>query len=556
MAITQATAQSLYIAYFGRPGDPSGRTFWTSSASATGEDVANGFAKEAEYTTATAGQSVAQIVNGFYQNLFGRNAEVAGLNYWVGEIAAGRTTTQQAGLTIASEALNAVPANSDTVALQSKITAAQQFTNQVETSTASILAYTGTAAIATGVSYLNGVTTTATIPTAAATTATVAALATTGVGSSNTLELSAFQDLATVSGYNQLTGAGGTILSTSSFSFTASNETVNATAFTFTGAVTGPDALVDATTTDEDVLNITGVTNVTALGDDVAGTAATVTNIENINVALTGAATGSFNATANLNYNGSDTLTFTGTMANGATLTSSNATAGNGGFTTVNASAVTGNGIALALTGDGSGETITGSASNSNTIDGAGGADTLVGGAAADIIDGGAGSDTLTGGTGVDVFRYDALTDGADTITDFTAGGAGDAISVNIGTAAATTFVAKAGGVNAGLANGTLCVITGTLAADIINVSGNDAADVAAIAAAVGTVATNGSEGAVIFNADTDGNGTADAVQVWSWDEALTTGTAVTAVNQLATLSNVATGDLAGVFAAANAVFV
>ena len=555
MAITQATVQSLYIAYFGRPGDPSGRTFWTSSATATAEDVANGFAKEAEYATATAGQSVAQIVNGFYQNLFGRNAEVKGLNYWVAEIAAGRTTTQKAGLSIATQALSAVPANADTVAIQSKITAAEQFTNEVASTTTGILAYSGTAAIASGVTFLTGVTTTATIPTAAATTAAVTALASTGAGTGSTLELSVLQDIATTSGYTELSAAG-TQISSGGFQFSANNETVNGTQTTFSGVINGAaDLLVDGSTADEDVLNLTSITNVATVGDDAGGNQATVQNIENINVALASAATGSFNATAQVVYTGSDTLTFTGTMANGATLTSTAATAGNGNFTTVNASAVSGNGIALALTGDGSNETITGSASNSNTIDGAGGTDTIVGGAAADIIDGGAGNDTLTGGTGVDVFRYDALTDGTDTITDFTAGGAGDVISVNIGTAAATTFVEKAGAVNGALANGTLAVITGTLAADIVDVSGNDAADLAAIAAAVGTVA-NAAEGAVIFNADTDGNGTADAVQVWSWDEVTTAATAVTSVTQLATLSSVSTGDLNTVFAAANAVFV
>lgn len=69
---------------------------------------------------------------------------------------------------------------------------------------------------------------------------------------------------------------------------------------------------------------------------------------------------------------------------------------------------------------------------------GEGGADTLLagvgddrldGGAGDDLLFGGAGADTLTGGDGNDTFRFEAGS-GADIITDFTAGGAIDAIAV------------------------------------------------------------------------------------------------------------------------------
>ena len=53
-------------------------------------------------------------------------------------------------------------------------------------------------------------------------------------------------------------------------------------------------------------------------------------------------------------------------------------------------------------------------------LDGGNGDDTLIGGNGKDVLKGGAGADTLTGGRGSDTFVFADLTDGPDTITDFT----------------------------------------------------------------------------------------------------------------------------------------
>jgi Ca2+-binding RTX toxin-like protein len=82
--------------------------------------------------------------------------------------------------------------------------------------------------------------------------------------------------------------------------------------------------------------------------------------------------------------------------------------------------------------------TQTGSANTSgtgNTLDnkltGNGGNNTLTGNDGADTIIGGSGNDTLTGGTGIDTFDYNALTDAADSITDFTTGAGGDKLDID-----------------------------------------------------------------------------------------------------------------------------
>jgi Ca2+-binding RTX toxin-like protein len=56
---------------------------------------------------------------------------------------------------------------------------------------------------------------------------------------------------------------------------------------------------------------------------------------------------------------------------------------------------------------------------NNDTIYGEAGADTILGGTGNDTLVGGDGVDTLTGNGGADTFRYQSLSNGGDTITDF-----------------------------------------------------------------------------------------------------------------------------------------
>jgi len=64
---------------------------------------------------------------------------------------------------------------------------------------------------------------------------------------------------------------------------------------------------------------------------------------------------------------------------------------------------------------------ITGNSGN-NMLSGGGGNDRLNGGAGNDILIGGTGNDTLTGGTGADIFVFESIYGGVDTITDFASG--------------------------------------------------------------------------------------------------------------------------------------
>ena len=90
--LTETQLQQQYIAYFGRPGDPSGITYWLSSSSgvSSAREFADKIYAQDEYKTSTVGgKSVETQVNNLYLNLFGRSADAAGLLYWTAEIEKG-----------------------------------------------------------------------------------------------------------------------------------------------------------------------------------------------------------------------------------------------------------------------------------------------------------------------------------------------------------------------------------------------------------------------------------------------------------------------------------
>lgn len=72
---------------------------------------------------------------------------------------------------------------------------------------------------------------------------------------------------------------------------------------------------------------------------------------------------------------------------------------------------------------------ITGGAGN-DTLSGGAGADSTSAGAGSDVVNGGAGADRLVGGAGSDRFDYNAISEGYDTIADFTRGAGGDKLDI------------------------------------------------------------------------------------------------------------------------------
>ncbi|BBB69038.1 hypothetical protein UNDYM_4785 [Undibacterium sp. YM2] len=127
MANTAADIQKLYIAYFNRPADPNGLAYWMAQSFTLGQ-IADSFSKQAEYATVYAGKTTEDTVNTIYNNLFGHKADVAGLNYWTGQLLNGKVTLGQAALAILGGATGA-----DKVAVDSKVAAATSFTTAIDT---------------------------------------------------------------------------------------------------------------------------------------------------------------------------------------------------------------------------------------------------------------------------------------------------------------------------------------------------------------------------------------------------------------------------------------
>ena len=78
--------QKIYIAYFGRPGDPSGINYWLSRSreSLTIKEISNELSRQDEYTNYFAHDSSLDFkINRLYLNLFNRKADFEGLNYWI-----------------------------------------------------------------------------------------------------------------------------------------------------------------------------------------------------------------------------------------------------------------------------------------------------------------------------------------------------------------------------------------------------------------------------------------------------------------------------------------
>ncbi|WP_162251403.1 DUF4214 domain-containing protein [Massilia sp. Root418] len=165
MATTVTEIQALYVAYFNRPADVLGLQFWLDRANASpngADSVANEFSNSDEYRDLYANKTSAEIVDAIYMNLFGRHAEAAGLVYWANKLNTGELNIGNVARIISQSAQN-----EDQVAIDSKVSAAEQFTASL-TDASEILGYSGDAANAVAKTWLSGVKDEATL--AAATT--------------------------------------------------------------------------------------------------------------------------------------------------------------------------------------------------------------------------------------------------------------------------------------------------------------------------------------------------------------------------------------------------
>ena len=149
--------QRLYVAFFNRPADSAGLSYWVDQAAKNGgvEFVANAFSASPEYQpylSTFSGMANAEAVNAIYMNLFGRPAEASGVTYWTNALDNGLPLSKLA-LTISQGAQKG-----DAVAVANKVAAASAFTAATATSAGKVYGYSGDAANTVAKTWLSGVT--------------------------------------------------------------------------------------------------------------------------------------------------------------------------------------------------------------------------------------------------------------------------------------------------------------------------------------------------------------------------------------------------------------
>ena len=136
---TSTELQELYIAYFGRPADPSGLSYWTELGVSQADFAAHMHAQD-EFQTVNADKSVDAQVNQIYNNLFGRQADVGGLEHWTLQINLGNLVLAEIA-THLIYSLSAEKNAGDRAVLAAKTEAAEAFTAKVAETTDGRLAY-------------------------------------------------------------------------------------------------------------------------------------------------------------------------------------------------------------------------------------------------------------------------------------------------------------------------------------------------------------------------------------------------------------------------------
>ncbi|KQZ60478.1 hypothetical protein ASD54_23080 [Rhizobium sp. Root149] len=292
-----ATIQGVYVALFGRPADPTGLAYFNTVTNNGANLTAIGnLASTSEYQARFTGLNNVQIINSIYQSLFGRDADLTGLNFFSNALANGSLNINNIAIAI----LDGAQGNDRTVS-NNKIAAADLYTKALDTGS-EVVAYSGLAAAAQGRAFVTGVSTT--VPTAAAVDTAVAAMVTAstngGTGTVGvTLTLAAGADTI---GPNTTTDATKT---------TAGNDTLRAVA---AGDLGTSDSIDGGAGTD--TLNATMA--VTA----GASVAAVIKNVENINLTY-GTLAGGVTFNAN-DVSGAQKIQIIDAVTTGQTLTISN----------------------------------------------------------------------------------------------------------------------------------------------------------------------------------------------------------------------------------------
>ena len=145
---TSEQLQQLYIAYFGRPADPTGLDYWVDQGTTTKAFAANMYLQP-EFISVNGSLSIQEQLNNIYQNLFNRDGDAVGIDYWTKEIQTGKLVLAS----IANDLIYAVnnstggteeeilQRSNDLDCLSNRTAAATAYTAEIKKTAECILAY-------------------------------------------------------------------------------------------------------------------------------------------------------------------------------------------------------------------------------------------------------------------------------------------------------------------------------------------------------------------------------------------------------------------------------
>lgn len=127
-------AQQMYVAYYGRPADPGGLSFWADVFDTT-DDLTMAltqFGNSAEFTNNFGSLTPSDLVNNLYQQMYGHQPDPGGLDFYLGRLESGEANLASIAKQIADGSLE-----TDLATLENRISVANLFTNTVEDTGAS-----------------------------------------------------------------------------------------------------------------------------------------------------------------------------------------------------------------------------------------------------------------------------------------------------------------------------------------------------------------------------------------------------------------------------------
>lgn len=148
-----ATIQGIYVALFGRPADPAGLAFFNeATGNGANLNAIGDLAATDEYQDRFDGLTNNEIITQIYQDLFGRDPEAAGLEFFVAALNNGTLNINNIAIAILDGAQG-----DDAAVVANKVAAADAFTAALDTEL-EIGAYKGDAAAQIARNLLSGIT--------------------------------------------------------------------------------------------------------------------------------------------------------------------------------------------------------------------------------------------------------------------------------------------------------------------------------------------------------------------------------------------------------------